>query len=109
VGTTLNPETGIFVAPTPGKYYFTYSGISDNGVIARVLLQTAKTGTTDWILVGEGFGDTTFKNFSIHATLQLVKGDQVRLYLTYGTIYENTQYLYTNCVGWQIEDTDLTD
>jgi hypothetical protein len=109
VGTALNPETGIFVAPTPGKYYFTNSGISDSGVRVRVLLQTAKTGTTDWILVGEGFGDFTFKISSIHATLQLVKGDQVRLYLTYGTIYENTQYLYTNYVGWQIEDTDLTD
>jgi hypothetical protein len=109
VGTALNPETGIFVAPTPGKYYFTYSGISDSGVRVRVLLQMMKTGTTDWIRVAEAYGDTTFKTFSMHATLELVKGDQVRLYLTYGTIYENTQYLYTNYVGWQIEDTDLTD
>jgi hypothetical protein len=109
VGTALNPETGIFVAPTPGKYYFTNSGISDSGSTARVVLQMMKTRTAEWIQVGEGFGDFTFKIFSIHATLQLVKGDQVRLYLSYGTIYENTQYLYTNYVGWQIEDTDLTD
>ncbi|XP_046448162.1 complement C1q-like protein 3 [Daphnia pulex] len=108
VGTALNPATGIFVAPTPGKYYFAFSGISDSGVKARVLLQMMKTGTADWILVGEGYGDTTFKTFSMHATLELVKGDQVRLYLSEGRIHDNVLHNYFNYVGWLVEENELT-
>jgi hypothetical protein len=108
VGTALNRNTGIFLAPTPGKYYFTYSGISDSGVRVRVLLQMMKTGTTDWILVGEGFGDNTYKTFSMHATLELVKGDQVRLYLSEGRIHEAVSTYYFNYVGWLVEENELT-
>jgi hypothetical protein len=107
VGTALNPVTGIFVAPTPGKYYFAFSGMSDFSVPVRVVLQM-KTGTTDWTLVGEGYGDTTFKTFSMHATLELVKGDQVRLFLLEGGIHENVLHNYFNYVGWLVEENELT-
>jgi hypothetical protein len=108
VGTALNPATGIFVAPTPGKYYFGISGLSDRDVTARVVLQMMKTGTTDWTLVGEGYGDTTFKTFTIHATLELVKDDQVRLYLSEGRIHEANLRYYLNYVGWLLEENELT-
>jgi hypothetical protein len=72
------------------------------------MLQMMKTGTTDWTLVGEGYGDTTFKTFSMHATLQLVKGDQVRLFLLEGGIHENVLHNYFNYVGWLVEENELT-
>jgi hypothetical protein len=84
-----------------------YSGISGSTGALRVDLQL-KTGTANWALVGEANSNGGFQTCSLHSTLDLLKGDQVRLYLTSGTIYENTQYLYTNYVGWLIEDTDLT-
>jgi hypothetical protein len=108
LGTTLNPATGIFVAPTPGKYYFAYSGLSDNGVKTRVVMQTAKTGTSDWTLVGEACGDPTFKTFSMHATLELVKGDQIRLSLTEGRINDAVIRNHFNYVGWLLEENELT-
>jgi hypothetical protein len=107
VGNAFTASTGIFVAPTPGRYYFAYSGISGSTGALRVDLQL-KTGTANWALVGEANSNGGFQTCSLHSTLDLLKGDQVRLYLTSGTIYENTQYLYTNYVGWLIEDTDLT-
>ena len=103
LGNALNPETGVFVAPTPGKYYFAYSGISDNGVDVRVLLQV-KTVTGDWAGIGEGYGDLSYKTFSFHGTLQLLKDDQVRLFLTEGRIHESDTHIYTNYVGWLIEE-----
>jgi hypothetical protein len=108
VGTALNPATGIFIAPTPGKYYFAFSGMSDDRAIAIVDLEMMKTGTTDWIQVGEGFGDTTYKTFSVHATLQLVKGDQVRVYLLQGRIHEARLRYFFNYVGWLLEENELT-
>jgi hypothetical protein len=108
VGTALDPATGIFVAPTSGKYYFAYSGLSDIGTRARVRMQMANAGTTTWTLVGEGYGDTTFKTFSMHATLELVKGDQVRLSLTEGRISDSVTRNHFNYVGWLLEENELT-
>ncbi|XP_046448033.1 uncharacterized protein LOC124196842 isoform X4 [Daphnia pulex] len=105
-GKALDPS-GVFVAPAPGKYFFGFSGLSDNGALARVVLEV-KTATVDWSRVGEGYGDTTFKTFAFHATLELLKGDQVRLVLTEGAIHDSDLHFYTNFVGVLIAQNELT-
>jgi hypothetical protein len=99
--------TGIFVAPTAGNYYFAFSGISDNNDIARVVLQV-KSGTGAWTNIGQAYGHRTYQTFSLQSTLQLLKDDQVRLYLTEGKIHDSNLHYYTNFDGWLIQEKELT-
>jgi hypothetical protein len=101
LGNAMNTN-GIFVAPIPGKYFFSYSGISDNSVVGRVELQM-KTATKDWFLVGQAFGSTTYQTYSLQSTLQLAKGDQIRLVLREGGIHDRELH-YTNFVGQLLEE-----
>ncbi|XP_046640766.1 uncharacterized protein LOC124326145 isoform X3 [Daphnia pulicaria] len=105
-GKALDPS-GVFVAPAPGKYFFGFSGLSDNGALARVVLEV-KNATVDWSRVGEGYGDNKFKTFAFHATLELLKGDQVRLVLTEGAIHDSDLHFYTNFFGVFIAQNELT-
>lgn len=106
VGNAFDPS-GVFVAPASGEYYFAFSGISGNTTLARVVLEV-KTATVDWSRVGEGYGDQRFNTFAYHATLELLKGDQVRLFLTQGAIHDSDRHFYTNFAGFLISQNELT-
>ena len=96
VGNAMNPSTGIFTAPRSGKYFFTYSGISN---AAPSYIQLHLNG----VLLGTGHSTGIFDTFSHHATLQLSQGDQIRLFLTRGSVYGNNE-LFTSFVGILIEE-----
>ncbi len=106
-GKALDPS-GVFVAPAPGKYFFGFSGLSDNGALARVVLEVKNASSLDWSRVGEGYGDNKFKTFAFHATLELLKDDQVRLVLTQGAIHDSDIHFYTNFFGVFIAQNELT-
>lgn len=98
--------SGEFTAPTPGKYYFAYSGIGDDSdTVVRVALEI-RTAGGDWTAIGEAFGQAPLNTFTLHSTLDLLKGDQVRLLLKEGVIFEEGAS-YTNFVGWLIEENEL--
>ena len=96
--------SGEFVAPRPGKYYFAYSGLSGT-IIARASLQL-KTATVDWATVGTAYGSNNYQTFSFHSTLQLLQGDQIRMYLRDGIIYDDDRS-FTHFVGWLIDEDEL--
>jgi hypothetical protein len=52
--------------------------------------------------LGTSHSDHIHDTFSHHATLQLSKGDQIRLFLTHGSVWGNWQ-LFTSFVGILIE------
>jgi hypothetical protein len=84
VGNAMNTN-GIFVAPTPGKYLFTSSGVSEYKNV-RVELQL-KTETVDWTKVTQGIGH----------------GDQIRLIFLEGTLHDGGNH-YTSFVGQLLEE-----
>ncbi|EFX70895.1 hypothetical protein DAPPUDRAFT_256558 [Daphnia pulex] len=101
VGNAMN-TSGIFVAPKPGKYFFSYSGLSLNTALGGVELQV-RTATVDWSRIGNAFGSVNFQTFSLQANLDLAKGDQIRLLLVEGTIHD-TDLHFTNYVGHLLEE-----
>ena len=91
---------GVFVAPTPGKYFFAYSGLCWNNE-AKTQLHT-KTTTPNWSKIGDALC-TSYNTLSIQSTLQLAKGDQVRIFLLQGKTHDDGNN-FTNYVGWLLEE-----
>jgi hypothetical protein len=105
VGNAIN-STGVFVAPTPGTYFFSFSAISIPNAAGRVDLQM-KNATTDWFKIGQGFGQLTTETLTIQSTLQLIKGDQIRTFLKEGGLSEQNDAnfgLFTHFVGLLLEE-----
>jgi hypothetical protein len=100
-------SNGVFVAPKSGKYFFSFSAISNHNTVGRVDLQM-KTSTSDWFKIAQAFGIPTFQTLTLQSTLQLTSGDQMRLVLREGAIFDsNDLQLYgphTHFVGWLIEE-----
>ncbi len=101
LGNAMN-TSGIFVAPKPGKYLFAYSGISMHNANARVELQV-KTDTKDWSRVGQAWGEHHAQTFSLQTTLELAKGNQIRLMLLEGAILDDASH-FTNFIGQLLEE-----
>jgi hypothetical protein len=98
--------SGVFVAPKSGKYYFAYSGISEDNAHARVELQV-KTATADWSSVGQAWGEMGINAFSLRSIMELAQGNQIRLMLLQGAIRDHNVNHYTNFVGQLLEEDIL--
>ena len=92
----MNASTGVFTTPRSGKYFFTFSGINQ-GNHGFVQLQL------NGVVIGAGWGNEVLNTFSHQATLQLSKGDQIRLVLIVGTVYDDIRS-YTSFVGLLVEE-----
>ena len=101
VGNAMS-TSGIFVAPNSGKYFFAYSGLSEGSRNARVELQ-GKTDTADWTKDGHAYGGTGHQTYSLQATFDLAKGNQIRLMLLEGQMHANESH-YTNFEGHIVEE-----
>ncbi len=105
VGNAMS-TSGIFVAPTSGKYFFTYSGISGIRSNARVELQMKTDASNDWSRVTQAFGGQGHQTLSLQSTLELAKGDQIRLVFLEGVVNDSELH-YTNFVGSLLEEDFL--
>jgi hypothetical protein len=100
-------SSGLFVAPKSGKYFFAFSGVSDRVDDVRVDFQM-RTVTSNWIKIGQAYGQKIYQTLTLQYISQLGRGDQIRLMLKGGILHSHkpeTPYgPFTSFSGWLMEE-----
>ena len=103
VGNAMNAQSGIFTAPKPGIYFFSFSGIGSPNSFTRPQLYLNGN------VIGTGLaedGASDFPTFTLQSTLQLNAGDQVSLKLELGGngYLFDQDYHFTHFTGWLLQE-----
>ena len=103
VGNAMNTASGIFTAPKPGTYFFSFSGIGSVNSVLTLQLYLNNN------VIGSGLADTTsaaLPTFTLQSTLQLNAGDQISLKfsnLRNGYLRDDGNH-YTHFTGWLLQE-----
>ena len=93
----MNLATGVFIAPRPGRYFFSFSGLSK---IENTPVYIYLNG----VRFGASYGVFSTETYSLQSTLSLQMGDQITLMLAVRATYENAQLLFTHFTGILLEE-----
>ena len=103
-GNAMNAGSGIFTAPKPGIYFFSFSGVgSTKSYIGTELYLNGNLIGTGWAETESNYDHPTF---TLQSTLQLNAGDQISLKLTSGGngyLDDNGSH-YTHFTGWLLQE-----
>lgn len=81
IGGAMNLNSGVFTAPTSGRYQFTFSANSDT-LLQRISVLLRVNGASNTM----SFAPSRNLNLPISATLNLKRGDKVDMFLNQGGI-----------------------
>jgi len=99
VGGAMNIATGVFTAPTSGRYYFSFHGLNCDAKNVWVRLRLNGNGTSIAAAISK------YDSLSTSTYLNLKIGDQVDTYLADGQICDATEFnqRYTVFSGMLLE------
>ena len=100
----MNAGSGIFTAPKPGIYFFSFSGVgSTKSYIGTELYLNGNLIGTGWADAESSYDEGTF---TLQSTLQLNAGDQILLKMYSagnGYLHDNGSH-FTQFTGWLLQE-----
>lgn len=98
IGGAINMKTGVFTAPTSGRYFLSFNAlpyeIGGNWVYLRV----------NGVTFGQSHVLLDNNSMPVSATLNLQKGDRVDMFLGRGSIFDNDINHFTQFSGILLEE-----
>jgi len=88
IGNSVDPNTGIFSAPTSGVFFFTFSSMTSHTVTGTTQVEILKNDER-FNIVYDSNGNNKNNNLNSSWMMALQEGDQVKLKIYTGKLYGN--------------------